>query len=64
VDPSCDISISVGDGGATVRFAGLVSVGEDQFNAVAPSIADGGESITASYSGQTRQAGRLIAIRN
>ena len=57
--------IKIGGVAATVQFAGLVAVGQYQFNVVVPStLADGDQSITAAYSGQTTQAGTLITIRN
>jgi len=58
-------AIKIGGIAATVQFAGLVSVGEYQFNVVVPpSLANGDQSITATYSGQTTQAGTLITIQN
>ena len=57
--------IKIGGVTATVQFAGLVAVGQYQFNVVVPSnLANGDQSITATYSGQTTQAGTSIAIRN
>jgi uncharacterized protein (TIGR03437 family) len=58
-------SIKIGGVPATVQFAGLVAVGEYQFNVVVPaSLANGDQSITATYNGQTTQAGTLITIHN
>ena len=57
--------IKIGGVTATVLFAGLVAPGEFQFNVVVPSrLANGDQSITAAYSGQTTQAGTLITIQN
>jgi uncharacterized protein (TIGR03437 family) len=48
-----------------VKFAGLVVVGQYQFNVVVPSsLANGDQSITATYGGQTTQAGTSITIQN
>jgi uncharacterized protein (TIGR03437 family) len=50
---------------ASVQFAGLTMPGLFQFNVTVPSgISDGDQPITASYIGQTTQAGTLIAIHN
>jgi uncharacterized protein (TIGR03437 family) len=58
-------AIKIGGIAATVQFAGLVAVGQYQFNVVVPSsLANGDQSITATYSGQTTQAGTLITIQN
>jgi uncharacterized protein (TIGR03437 family) len=58
-------AINIGGIAATVQFAGLVPVGQYQFNVVVPSsLANGDQSITAAYSGQTTQAGTLITIQN
>jgi uncharacterized protein (TIGR03437 family) len=57
--------IKIGGAAAVVQFAGLVSPGEFQFNVVVPSnLANGDQSITATYSGQTTQVGTLITIQN
>jgi uncharacterized protein (TIGR03437 family) len=57
--------VMVGGTKATVQFAGLVAPGEFQFNVVVPpSLANGDQSITATYIGQTTQAGTLITIQN
>jgi uncharacterized protein (TIGR03437 family) len=57
--------IKIGGVAATVQFAGLVAVGEYQFNVVVPtSLANGDQSITATYNGQTTQATALITIHN
>jgi uncharacterized protein (TIGR03437 family) len=48
-----------------VEFAGLVAPGEFQFNVVVPSsLANGDQSIIATYGGQTTPAGTLITIQN
>jgi uncharacterized protein (TIGR03437 family) len=57
--------VKIGGITATVQFAGLVAPGEFQFNVVVPSgLANGDQSITATYSGQTTQAGTLITTQN
>ncbi|HEY6344882.1 MAG TPA: hypothetical protein VIY49_25575 [Bryobacteraceae bacterium] len=57
--------VKIGGIAATVQFAGLVAVGEFQFNVVIPSgLANGDQSITATYGGQTTQTGTLITIQN
>jgi uncharacterized protein (TIGR03437 family) len=58
-------SIKIGGVTAVVQFAGLVAVGEYQFNVVVPAnLANGDQSIAATYNGQTTQAGTLITIHN
>jgi len=57
--------IKIGGIAAAVQFAGLVGPGLYQFNVVVPSsLANGDQSITATYNDQTSQAGTLIAINN
>jgi uncharacterized protein (TIGR03437 family) len=57
--------IKIGGITATVQFAGLVAPGEFQFNVVVPiGLTNGDQSITATYSGQTTQAGTSITIQN
>jgi uncharacterized protein (TIGR03437 family) len=57
--------VMIGGTKATVQFAGLVAPGEFQFNVVVPSsLANGDQSITATYGGQTTQVGTLITIQN
>jgi uncharacterized protein (TIGR03437 family) len=57
--------ITIGGVPATVQFAGLVAVGEYQFNVVVPaSLANGDQSIVAAYGGRTTQDGTLITIHN
>jgi uncharacterized protein (TIGR03437 family) len=57
--------IKIGGITATVQFAGLVAPGQYQFNVVIPaSLADGDQSIAATYNGQTTQAGTLITIQH
>jgi uncharacterized protein (TIGR03437 family) len=56
--------IKIGGVTANVLFAGLVAPGEFQFNVVVPSgLANGDQSITATYGGQATQAGTLITIQ-
>ncbi len=57
--------IKIGGTAATVQFAGLVAPGQYQFNVAVPSsLADGDQPITATYSGQTTQAGTVITIHH
>jgi uncharacterized protein (TIGR03437 family) len=58
-------AIQIGGITAKVQFAGLVAPGEFQFNVVIPaSLANGDQSIAATYNGQTTQAGTLITVHN
>lgn len=55
--------VTIGGVQATVAFAGLISPGLYQINVVVPqSAASGDAQITASYGGQTTQAGTLLTI--
>jgi uncharacterized protein (TIGR03437 family) len=57
--------VKIGGVNATVQFAGLVASGEFRFNVEVPSsLKNGDQSITATYGGQTTQAGTLITIQN
>ena len=57
--------IKIGGVTASVQFAGLVEAGEFQFNVVVPStLANGDQTITATYGGATTQSSALIAIHN
>jgi uncharacterized protein (TIGR03437 family) len=57
--------ITIGRATAAVQFAGLVSPGEFQFNVVVPpGTPDGDQPITATYNGQTTQAGTLITVQH
>jgi uncharacterized protein (TIGR03437 family) len=57
--------IEIGGIAATVQFAGLAAVGQYQFNISVPStLANGDQSITATYGGQTTLTGTLISIHN
>ena len=56
--------ITIGGSPATVTFAGLISPGLYQFNVIVPpSVPSGDNSLTATYNGQTTQAGVLLSIR-
>jgi uncharacterized protein (TIGR03437 family) len=58
-------AIKIGGIAAAVQFAGLVAVGQYQFNVVVPStLANGDQSIFATYGGQTTQAGTLLSVHN
>jgi uncharacterized protein (TIGR03437 family) len=57
--------VKIGGMTATVQYAGLVAPGEFQFNVVVPpSLANGDQAITATYGGESTQAGTLITIHN
>ena len=57
--------ISIGGRAAVLSFAGLVAPGEFQFNVTVPaSLANGDQTITATYGGVTAQPGSLITILN
>ena len=55
--------IAIGGKNATVQFAGLVSPGLFQFNVIVPSsLADGDQTITASYNDTTTRQGTLLSV--
>jgi uncharacterized protein (TIGR03437 family) len=55
--------ITMGGVRATVAFAGLVGPGEFRFNVVVPStLANGDQSILATYNGYSTQSDTLITI--
>jgi uncharacterized protein (TIGR03437 family) len=57
--------VKIGGLTATVQFAGLVAPGEFQFNVVIPAaLANGDQSITATYGGLSTQSGTLLTIHN
>jgi len=57
--------IQIGGATASVVFAGLVAPGQFQFNVVVPpTLADGDQPITVSYSGQTTQSGTLLTVQH
>lgn len=57
--------ISIGGKPAVVSFAGLVAPGEFQFNLTVPALlANGDQSISATYGGLSTLAGTLITIQN
>ncbi len=57
--------IQIGGVSASVQFAGLVAPGQFQFNVVVPqNLSDGDQPVTATYNGQSTQAGTLITIKN
>ena len=57
--------VRIGGVAATVQFAGLTAPGEFQFNVVVLStLADGDQTITATYNGPATQAGTLITIQH
>jgi uncharacterized protein (TIGR03437 family) len=55
--------IKIGGVTAAVQFAGLVAPGEFQFNVAIPSsLANGDQTVTATYNGVSTQPGTLITI--
>jgi len=57
--------VMIGGIKATVQYAGLVFPGEFQINVVIPQgLADGDQTITASYGGASTQAGAVITVHN
>jgi uncharacterized protein (TIGR03437 family) len=57
--------IRIGGVTAAVSFAGLVAPGEFQFNVTVPStLANGDQTVTATYAGSATQSGSLITIFN
>jgi uncharacterized protein (TIGR03437 family) len=57
--------VQIGGIPATVIFAGLVSPGLYQFNVVVPqSAANGDNTLTAQYSGQSTQSGVVITVQS
>jgi len=56
--------ITIGGVAAKVSYAGLVAPGQFQFNVVVPaSLANGDQTITATYGGPATQAGTLITVQ-
>jgi uncharacterized protein (TIGR03437 family) len=57
--------VTIAGKNATVQFAGLVAPGEFQFNVMVPAnIADGDQSIAATYNGITTQGGTLLTVQH
>jgi uncharacterized protein (TIGR03437 family) len=57
--------ITIGGVPANVSFAGLVAVGEFQFNVeVPPNLPNGDAQLVATYNGSSTQANVLISIHN
>jgi uncharacterized protein (TIGR03437 family) len=57
--------IQIGGVTANVQFAGLVAPGEYQFNVVIPAtLANGDQTIAATYAGAATQSGALITVHN
>jgi uncharacterized protein (TIGR03437 family) len=58
-------TITIGGVAAAVTFAGLVAPGEYQFNVVVPGkLANGDQTIVATYNGQTTRSGTSITVHN
>lgn len=58
--------VKIGGLTALVSFAGLVAPGEFQFNVVVPggAAADGDNTLTVAYSGQSAQTGVLLTVKH
>ena len=57
--------VKIGGAGAVVQYAGLVAPGEFQFNVVVPpGTPDGDQAVTATYNGETTQAGAFVSIQH
>jgi uncharacterized protein (TIGR03437 family) len=57
--------VKIGGLAATVQFAGLVAPGQFQFNVIVPaSLADGDQTIVATYNGSTTQAGTVLTVQH
>jgi uncharacterized protein (TIGR03437 family) len=57
-------SVEIGELPAQVLYAGLVGVGEFQFNVVVPaSLASGDQTIVATYNGVSTQPGLLLTVQ-
>lgn len=57
--------ITIGGAPAAVRFAGLVSPGEFQFNGVVPAgIPDGDQIVAATYNGAPTQSGAAVTVQH
>ena len=56
-------SVRIGGVAASVQFAGLVAPGQFQCNVVvAASLADGDQTITATYGGLSTQSAAVLAV--
>jgi uncharacterized protein (TIGR03437 family) len=62
-DPT-QLQIRIGGVLATVTYAGIVAVGEYQFNVLIPALPNGDQSIVATIGGLTSQTGISIPIKN
>jgi uncharacterized protein (TIGR03437 family) len=62
-DPT-QLHIRIGGVSASVSFAGIVAVGEYQFNVVIPVLPDGDQPIVADIGGVSTQTGLSIPIKN
>jgi uncharacterized protein (TIGR03437 family) len=62
-DPT-QLQIRIGGVLATVSYAGMVAVGEYQFNVVIPALPNGNQPIVANIGGLTSQTGISIPIQN
>jgi uncharacterized protein (TIGR03437 family) len=65
--PMTDLSqlhVRIGGVLATVQYAGIVAVGEYQFNVVVPALPDGDQTVVADIGGVFTQSGLVIPIKN
>ena len=58
------LQIRIGGVLATLSYAGMVAVGEYQFNVVIPALPNGNQPIVANIGGLTSQTGISIPIQN
>jgi uncharacterized protein (TIGR03437 family) len=61
---SSGLRVRIGSQTATVQYAGLVAVGEYQFNIVVPALPDGDQAIVADAGGVSSAASLLIPVKN
>jgi uncharacterized protein (TIGR03437 family) len=57
------LRVRVGGLAAEVKYAGIVAVGEYQFNLVVPALADGDQAIVADVGGVSSAAGLIIPVK-
>jgi uncharacterized protein (TIGR03437 family) len=65
--PLSDITqlhVSIGGAAATVQYAGIVSPGEYQINAIVPQLVDGEQPIVAAIGGASSQSGISLPIES
>jgi uncharacterized protein (DUF1800 family) len=57
------LSMTIGGAPVTIQYAGIVSPGLYQINAVVPLVADGDQSVVATIAGVSTQSGLSVAVR-